>query len=447
MPPPSQPQGNSLLHLLNPYASVSRSTYPNTASTNDAEPDSPSTMLLRELQGDEGEDDDHGNGDEDGHAARGGAAPEGSESERLTPTHMHSRRQSPPRRHGQMAAPGTTTSSEDEEDEGNGPPRSIMYGEANGGGFGEQDVRQGESSSRGRLSGGLGGVNAGLGVAPGSGSGSGFGSGSGSGSRTGIIGGGGGAGDRTPKSPAQSRYLPAVSHPRLQSPGPFRIHGPSSSSASERESQDRSRSTSPGPSTISNYASGLEGTNLDTEVDMEVDRHHDVVSRSTTGESSSGRREHLSPPSGPSRAAPTFKEVPLPAPIIRPGPPRGSTASGSKAKPPARLGSGSGYLDPTIPSPRPKDKGKGKARNHSGRVYHGIAGDDRNVHGGGDEDDEGEESSSKRGRMPGYGKEGGKAGLNEYERALWKWVNVDDLDGFLQEVSTRNSPEVWEANG
>jgi hypothetical protein len=37
--------------------------------------------------------------------------------------------------------------------------------------------------------------------------------------------------------------------------------------------------------------------------------------------------------------------------------------------------------------------------------------------------------------MPGVGKEGGKAGLNEYERALWKWVNVDDLDGFLQDVS------------
>ncbi|EIW67742.1 hypothetical protein TREMEDRAFT_45223 [Tremella mesenterica DSM 1558] len=28
----------------------------------------------------------------------------------------------------------------------------------------------------------------------------------------------------------------------------------------------------------------------------------------------------------------------------------------------------------------------------------------------------------------------GKTGLNEYEKALWKWVNVDDLDGFLQEV-------------
>jgi autophagy-related protein 9 len=28
-----------------------------------------------------------------------------------------------------------------------------------------------------------------------------------------------------------------------------------------------------------------------------------------------------------------------------------------------------------------------------------------------------------------------KGGLDEYEKALWNWVNVDDLDGFLQEVS------------
>jgi autophagy-related protein 9 len=27
-----------------------------------------------------------------------------------------------------------------------------------------------------------------------------------------------------------------------------------------------------------------------------------------------------------------------------------------------------------------------------------------------------------------------KQGLNEYEKALWKWVNVQDLDAFLQEV-------------
>ena len=27
-----------------------------------------------------------------------------------------------------------------------------------------------------------------------------------------------------------------------------------------------------------------------------------------------------------------------------------------------------------------------------------------------------------------------KVGLDEYEKALWNWVNVDDLDGFLQEV-------------
>jgi hypothetical protein len=32
----------------------------------------------------------------------------------------------------------------------------------------------------------------------------------------------------------------------------------------------------------------------------------------------------------------------------------------------------------------------------------------------------------------------GKQGLNDYEKALWGWVNVDDLDGFLQEVSYRD---------
>lgn len=30
-----------------------------------------------------------------------------------------------------------------------------------------------------------------------------------------------------------------------------------------------------------------------------------------------------------------------------------------------------------------------------------------------------------------------KQGLDEYERALWSWVNVYNLDAFLQEVSCR----------
>lgn len=32
-----------------------------------------------------------------------------------------------------------------------------------------------------------------------------------------------------------------------------------------------------------------------------------------------------------------------------------------------------------------------------------------------------------------------KQGLNEYEKALWKWVNVQDLDAFLQEVCRSNT--------
>ncbi|RXK40333.1 hypothetical protein M231_02447 [Tremella mesenterica] len=48
----------------------------------------------------------------------------------------------------------------------------------------------------------------------------------------------------------------------------------------------------------------------------------------------------------------------------------------------------------------------------------------------------GTSSAGRRSRAKGKGKmvTMGKTGLNEYEKALWKWVNVNDLDGFLQEV-------------
>lgn len=29
-----------------------------------------------------------------------------------------------------------------------------------------------------------------------------------------------------------------------------------------------------------------------------------------------------------------------------------------------------------------------------------------------------------------------KGGLDEYDKALWDWVNVQDLDSFLQDVSS-----------
>ena len=58
-----------------------------------------------------------------------------------------------------------------------------------------------------------------------------------------------------------------------------------------------------------------------------------------------------------------------------------------------------------------------------------------------DEEDE-VDALPDRGRLAGFlnmgsagrGQTVRKAGLNDYEKALWRWVNVDDLDGFLQEV-------------
>ena len=61
----------------------------------------------------------------------------------------------------------------------------------------------------------------------------------------------------------------------------------------------------------------------------------------------------------------------------------------------------------------------------------------------GDEDEDGEGEQERLGRRAGLGvvKAGGtgKVGLDSYERALWQWVNVDDLDGFLQEVGQTGS--------
>lgn len=66
-----------------------------------------------------------------------------------------------------------------------------------------------------------------------------------------------------------------------------------------------------------------------------------------------------------------------------------------------------------------KGKGKQKVRKQGGRAYAPIEPDDV------DELDEPAGAQQTR----------GKVGLNEYEKALWRWVNVDDLDAFLQEVS------------
>lgn len=82
---------------------------------------------------------------------------------------------------------------------------------------------------------------------------------------------------------------------------------------------------------------------------------------------------------------------------------------------------GQGYLDPPLSSSRTSKKGK--ARSIGGRRYHQLSTT---------ADREEEDSDNERIRA---NAKVGKQGLNEYEKALWQWVNVDDLDGFLQEVS------------
>lgn len=172
---------------------------------------------------------------------------------------------------------------------------------------------------------------------------------------------------------------------RIASPGPFK---PALSSSA---SESRSRSTSPGPSTISNYASGLEATNLEP----------------------SAAPEPVSTPVSPVRHVPTFREPVRPSPPVR----TVSGTSSGKRKSPMK-----GYLDPPLSSSTTSRKGKVKAKTKTagGRWYHEVGRHDEEE----DEDDLGGAPARPL----------GKQGLNEYEKALWKWVNVEDLDGFLQEV-------------
>jgi hypothetical protein len=183
-----------------------------------------------------------------------------------------------------------------------------------------------------------------------------------------------------------------ISHTRgEESPGPFRQPAGSSSSISA----SRSASTSPGPSTISNYASGL-----DLDLDLAA-----TAEQSTTSPISPTTSKHV----------PTFRE--------RPGPSR--TISGSSSKRAIKsVGETQreGYLDPPLSSSR-KGKGRGKARSVGGRKYHQVP---QNL-------DDQPDSQSRRST---------RQGLNDYEKALWKWVNVDDLDGFLQEVSQSDRDRV-----
>lgn len=326
MPSPPE-QSNSILNLLNPYASVSRST------ARLPDPDSPSTLLLRELSGHPStefgpaeEEEEEEENDRPGE----GLFKSSSRFRHLSPTPTPATRRP-------SHVISNSSSSEDE-----GPPRSILYGEP--------------SPEKARLS-----------------------------------------GERTPRSPP-------VAMPRSRSPGPF--HAPSSST-----SEGRSRSTSPGPSTISVYASGLEGTALNSSI------HTSSRDPSTSPDL---------PKASSSKLTPTFREPPRPA-----HPPRAVSGSSTKKASP-KLGSGSGYLDPKLPFGKDR-KGKGKSKVSGGRKYAPVP-----TEPGAEVD--GEDETVEAGRYAGFGiskrkRIKAKAGLDEYERALWNWVNVEDLDGFLQEVS------------
>ena len=319
MPYQPQSQANSLLNLLNPYQQSTRDvrhhphSHPEEGGEDEGElePESPSAMLLRELQG----------GDEDSEGEREGCR--GGDREGMSPTPTPSRSTTglglaSITNDRTVRATTAGSSSEDGDGDGDQPPQSIMYAKA------KPASRSTSHRSRGE-----------------------------------------------------------------ESPGPFRPAG-SSSTSTVSASASRSASTSPGPSTISNYASGLD-----------PDLGNTVDPASVTSPISPGntRRVHI----------PTFREPPGPSRV--PSGSRSTPESNSRLQRKLSGERGEGYLDPPLSSSR---KGKGKARNVGGRKYHQV---------------------SSHPDEPGLPRERRKEGLNEYEKALWSWVNVDDLDGFLQEVS------------
>ena len=321
MPYQPQSQANSLLNLLNPYQQSTRDvrhhphSHPEERDEDEhgLEPESPSAMLLRELQG----------GNEDSESEREGYR--GGDREGMSPTPTPSRSTTglglaSITNDRTVRATTAGSSSEDGDGDGDQPPQSIMYANT------KPAIRSTSHRSRGE-----------------------------------------------------------------DSPGPFRPAG-SSSTSTVSAPASRSASTSPGPSTISNYASGLD-----------PDLGNTVDPASVTSPISPGntRRVHI----------PTFREPPGPSRI--PSGSRSGPGSGSDSKLQRKISEerGEGYLDPPLSSSR---KGKGKARNVGGRKYHQV---------------------SSHPDEPGLPRERRKEGLNEYEKALWSWVNVDDLDGFLQEVS------------
>lgn len=175
----------------------------------------------------------------------------------------------------------------------------------------------------------------------------------------------------------------------------------SSISRSPSRSRSRSRSPSPGPSSISAYASGLESTVADSV-------------RPSETETSPGAATSNVP-----RRVPTFRE---PTGVTRNASPSRSSRPPhdySRAFPTEDRPQRQGYLDPPVPPPGAARKGKPKAKQSGGRRYEATPA---------------EEESHNLDQPPDEVHR--KVGMNDYEKALWKWVNVEDLDGFLQEVRT-----------
>ncbi|WVQ79423.1 hypothetical protein IAT38_001521 [Cryptococcus sp. DSM 104549] len=143
----------------------------------------------------------------------------------------------------------------------------------------------------------------------------------------------------------------------------------------------------------------------------------------TPKQSSSGSRP--TPNSGQTQATPTIPTFREPPSLRNPTlpPPRSASAS---HRDPSLAASTSRDLSKSKSGSKAKGKDKSKAgskRGRDGRGNYELARDivELGVLGSDGSDGEG-------GRQP------RKMGLNDYEKALWKWVNVEDLDGFLQEV-------------
>lgn len=328
---PPQSQANSLLNLLNPYTSVGRSRLDDNERHSargviDAGEPESPSALL--LRELQGDDDDQ---------ERERERYVGGDREGMSPTPTPVHRRSGPlaissSTDARAGAGGTTTTNSSEDGDGNedgdGPSQSLLYGKMPR----RDDDRNTSIEHRNR--------------------------------------------DRDRDANADS-------------PGPFKL-GLNSSSTSNSGHRSRSASTSPGPSTISQYASGLEMGETTLEPSVAISP---IANTTTT-----------------TMNVPTFREPP-----VRPGMAR--TTSSSRRKSDSSVEQG--YLDPPLSSSR-KGKGKGKAKSVGGRKYHQVP-----QHPGTGEEQEDEVESKRI----------GKQGLNEYEKALWKWVNVDDLDGFLQEVN------------